>query len=85
MSSEIQAAATLLPREEPPGTHTSWRGPQSQFGGFKGKKNCFSPVVKSHYGGRNCQFNPFQFSFSANRMLPSSYLFWAVKRLVDYL
>jgi hypothetical protein len=26
--------------------------------------------------------NPF---FSANRILPSSYLFWAVKRLVDYL
>jgi hypothetical protein len=23
--------------------------------------------------------------FSANRILPSSYLFWAVKRLVEYL
>jgi hypothetical protein len=29
--------------------------------------------------------NPFQSNFSANRILPSSYLFWAVKRLVDYL
>jgi hypothetical protein len=28
--------------------------------------------------------NPFQSNFSANRILPSSYLFWAVKRLVDY-
>jgi hypothetical protein len=31
------------------------------------------------------RFNPFQSNFSANRILPSSYLFWAVKRLVDYL
>jgi hypothetical protein len=30
-------------------------------------------------------FNPFQSNFSANRILPSSYLFWAGKRLVDYL
>jgi len=30
-------------------------------------------------------FNPFQSNFSANRMLPISYLFWAGKRLVDYL
>jgi hypothetical protein len=30
-------------------------------------------------------FNPFQSNFSANRILPSSYLFWAVKSLVDYL
>jgi hypothetical protein len=30
-------------------------------------------------------FNPFHCNFSANRILPSSYLFWAVKRLVDYL
>jgi hypothetical protein len=30
-------------------------------------------------------FNHFQSNFSANRILPSSYLFWAVKRLVDYL
>jgi hypothetical protein len=29
--------------------------------------------------------NPFQSNFSANRILPISYLFWAVKRLVDYL
>jgi hypothetical protein len=27
--------------------------------------------------------NPFQSNFSANRILPSSYLFLAVKRLVD--
>jgi hypothetical protein len=30
-------------------------------------------------------FNLFQSNFSANRILPSSYLFWVVKRLVDYL
>jgi hypothetical protein len=30
-------------------------------------------------------FNLFQSNFSANRILPSSYLFCAVKRLVDYL
>jgi hypothetical protein len=30
-------------------------------------------------------FNPFQSNFSANRILPSSCLFWAGKRLVDYL
>jgi hypothetical protein len=29
--------------------------------------------------------NPFQSNFFANRILPSFYLFWAVKRLVDYL
>jgi hypothetical protein len=29
--------------------------------------------------------NPFQSSFSATRILPSSYLFWAGKRFVDYL
>jgi hypothetical protein len=29
--------------------------------------------------------NPFQSNFSANRILPSSYLYWVVKRLVDYL
>jgi hypothetical protein len=29
--------------------------------------------------------NPFQSNFSANRILPSSYLFWAVKRMMDYL
>jgi hypothetical protein len=34
-----------------------------------------------------CQpvLNPFQSNFSATRILPSSYLFWAGKRLVDYL
>jgi len=30
-------------------------------------------------------FNPFQSNFSANRILPSSCLLWAGKRLVDYL
>jgi hypothetical protein len=30
-------------------------------------------------------FNPFQSNFSAIHILPSSYLFWAGKRLVDYL
>jgi hypothetical protein len=30
-------------------------------------------------------FNPFQSNFSATRILPSSYLFWAGKRLMDYL
>ena len=29
--------------------------------------------------------NPFQSNFSANHILPSSYLMWAGKRLVDYL
>ena len=29
--------------------------------------------------------NPFQSNFSANRLLPSSYLLWVGKRLVDYL
>ena len=31
------------------------------------------------------EINPFQSNFSANRILPSSYLLWAGKRLVDYL
>jgi hypothetical protein len=31
------------------------------------------------------KINPFQSNFSAHRILPSSYLFWAVKKLVDYL
>jgi hypothetical protein len=31
------------------------------------------------------KFNPFHSNFSVNLILPSSYLFWAVKRLVDYL
>jgi hypothetical protein len=30
-------------------------------------------------------FSPFQSNFSANSLFPSSYLFWVVKRLVDYL
>jgi hypothetical protein len=29
-------------------------------------------------------FSPFQSNFSANRIIPSSHLFWAGKRLVDY-
>jgi hypothetical protein len=29
--------------------------------------------------------NPFQSNFSTTHILPSSYLFWAGKRLVDYL
>jgi hypothetical protein len=29
-------------------------------------------------------FNPFQSVLSATRLLPSSYLFWAGKKLVDY-
>jgi hypothetical protein len=29
--------------------------------------------------------NHFQSNFSANRILPSSYLFWVVKRLVDWI
>jgi hypothetical protein len=33
----------------------------------------------------NKQINPFQSNFSATRILPSSYLFWVGKRLVDYL
>jgi hypothetical protein len=32
-----------------------------------------------------CSFNPFQSNFSANRILPSSYLFWSGERLLDYL
>ena len=31
------------------------------------------------------RFNPFQSNFSANRILPSPYLLWAGKRLMDYL
>jgi hypothetical protein len=31
------------------------------------------------------KLNPFQSNFSATRILPSSYLFWAEKRLVGYL
>jgi hypothetical protein len=30
-------------------------------------------------------FNPFQSNFSATRILPSSYLYWVEKMLVDYL
>jgi hypothetical protein len=35
--------------------------------------------------GKRLTFNPFQSNFSDNRILPSSYLFWAGKRLVAYL
>jgi hypothetical protein len=38
------------------------------------------PYIKKPTG-----FNPFQSNFPANSILPSSYSFWAVKRLVDYL
>jgi hypothetical protein len=31
------------------------------------------------------KINPFQPNFSVTRILPSSYLFWAGKRLVGYL
>jgi hypothetical protein len=31
------------------------------------------------------RINPFQSNFSATHLLPSSYLFWAGRRLVDYL
>jgi hypothetical protein len=34
---------------------------------------------------RQTSFNPFQSNFSATRILPCSYLFWAGKSLVDYL
>jgi hypothetical protein len=36
-------------------------------------------------GYNDIGFNPFQSNFSATRILPSSYLFWAGKRLGDYL
>jgi hypothetical protein len=48
----------------------------------------YSKFVKlmHHEGALHCtSFNPFQSNFSATRILPSSYLFWAGKRLVDYL
>jgi hypothetical protein len=34
---------------------------------------------------KNYRFNSFQSNFSATHILPSSNLFWAGKRLVDYL
>jgi hypothetical protein len=40
------------------------------------RRNSFTPTYL---------LNPFQSNFSATRILPSSYLFWAGKRLVDYL
>ena len=40
-------------------------------------------AAKQYGGGRG--INPFKSSFSANRILPSSYLLWAGKRMVDYL
>jgi hypothetical protein len=33
----------------------------------------------------HAKINPFQSNCSVNRILPSSYLFWAVKSLVGYL
>jgi hypothetical protein len=50
----------------------------------KTKLKIFIFVAPSTYFPKTI-FNPFQSNFSANRILPSSYLFWAVKRLVDYL
>jgi hypothetical protein len=41
--------------------------------------NCIDPVPPIH------AINSFQSNFSATRILPSSYLFWAGKRLMDYL
>jgi hypothetical protein len=40
---------------------------------------------RGHWDRPMSYTNSFQSNFSANRILPSSYLFWAVKRLVDYL
>jgi hypothetical protein len=58
------------------------------------------PMLDTHLGGHvasyrkdklaqprnSCvRFNHFQSNFSATRILPNSYLFWAGKRLVGYL
>ena len=40
--------------------------------------NCLKNNIKIY-------IKPFQTNFSANCILPSSYLFWAGRRLVDYL
>jgi hypothetical protein len=45
----------------------------------------FNNVIAAEISWIRKKLNPFQSNFSANRTLPSSYLFWAVKRLVDYL
>jgi hypothetical protein len=42
-------------------------------------------IVLNNDNEISLHFNPLQSNFSANRILPSFYLFWAVKRLVDYL
>ena len=49
--------------------------------------HCNSPVSKLFCGPSQSiiSINPFQSNFSANCILPSSYLLWAGKRLVDYL
>jgi hypothetical protein len=55
---------------------------------LKSGNACYHSVrnpLSSSSLSKNIEFNPFQSNFSANRILPSSYLFWAVKRLVDYL
>jgi hypothetical protein len=44
----------------------------------------FTPIFLNSDSTSFIHLNPFQSNFSANRILPSSYLFWAVKRLVDY-
>jgi hypothetical protein len=46
--------------------------------------DAFSGALKKFIIISIYSINPFQSTFSANRILPSSYLFWAVKRLVDY-
>jgi len=47
---------------------------------------CELGIRDEHFGNTNAHaINPFQSNFSANRILPSSYLFWVGKRLVDYL
>jgi hypothetical protein len=47
----------------------------------------FVPIIGYHMGiilDGNRDVNPFQSNFSATRILPSCYLFWAGKRLVNY-
>jgi hypothetical protein len=46
---------------------------------------CELNLIESEQGKLTVNINPFQSNFSATRILPSAYLFWAGKRLVDYL
>jgi hypothetical protein len=62
------------------------------FYAFKGTHDCFIYLALHNKISCNLRrinsykpINPFKSNFSANRKLPSSYLFWAVKRLMDYL